>query len=325
LRRKAGITQVKLAKTMKARIRNRCTVVAIIAVAASVALAASPLPQGAPEDTQAAAPSSGQNQNQGPVMLAGPSLDNAFDDMYRLKFDDARSVIGAYERLHPNDALGTVAEAASYLFEEFQRKGVFSSAFFLDDKKLLVGVDGTVAENRNTKFLDANGRARTLANARLHTDSRDAEALLVLTLADGMESDYDALIEKKQIASLELMKQADAEASRVLALDPNLQDAYVSLGVASYIIGCLPSYKRAVLWFGGIHGDRERGMTLMQNAVVHGHYLQPFAKIMLALADEREHRYDLAQALLAGLARQFPENPHFAQELDIAQKAGRGH
>jgi hypothetical protein len=308
--------------TMKAHIRHYAAVFVAVTLAASAAFAGIQAPQSSSEGGQAAEPPSSQTQT--PVMRAGPSLDGAFEDMYRLKFDDARQVIADYERLHPNDALGTVAEAASHLFEEFQHKGVFSSAFFLDDKKLLVGVDGSVAENRNPKFLDADHRARTLANDRLHTDSRDAEALLVLALADGMESDYDALIEKKQLASLELMKQADGEAARALALDPNLQDAYVSLGVASYIIGCLPSYKRAVLWFGGIHGDRARGIALMQNAVDHGHYLRPFARIMLALADEREHRYDLAQALLADLAREFPDNPHFAQELDIARKAGRG-
>jgi len=312
-----------LVETIKVRIRDHATVFIVVTLTASAAFAGSRASQSSSTDEQAAPAASSQNQT--PVMRPGPSLENAFDDMYRLKFDEARSVIGAYERLHPNDALGTAAEAASYLFEEFQQKGVFSSAFFLDDKKLLVGVDGSVAENRNPKFLDADSRARTLANDRLHTDSKDAEALLVLALADGMESDYDALIEKKQLASLQLMKQADGEAVRALSLDPNLQDAYVSLGVAGYIIGCLPSYKRAVLWFGGIHGDRERGISLMQNAADHGHYLQPFAKIMLALADEREHRYDLAQGLLAGLARQFPENPHFAQELEIAQKAVRGH
>jgi len=303
-------------------IRNHLTVFVVVTLAASAAFAGVPAPRSSFGDDKTGPAFSFQTQ--APSMRAGPSLENAFDDMYRLQFDGARSVIVAYERLHPNDALGTVAEAASYLFEEFQQKGIFSSAFFLDDKKLLVGVDGTVAENRNPKFLDADSRARTLANDRLHANSRDAEALLVLALADGMESDYDALIEKKQIASLQLMKQADGEAVRALALDPNLQDAYVSLGVAGYIIGCLPSYKRAVLWFGGIHGDRERGIVLMQNAADHGHYLQPFAKIMLALADEREHRYDLAQGLLADLARQFPENPHFAQELEIAQKALRG-
>ncbi|HEY4742284.1 MAG TPA: hypothetical protein VIH76_16935 [Candidatus Acidoferrales bacterium] len=307
---------------MKVHIRNHLTVFVVVTLAASAAFAGVPAPRSSFGDDKTGPAFSFQTQ--APSMRAGPSLENAFDDMYRLQFDGARSVIVAYERLHPNDALGTVAEAASYLFEEFQQKGIFSSAFFLDDKKLLVGVDGTVAENRNPKFLDADSRARTLANDRLHANSRDAEALLVLALADGMESDYDALIEKKQIASLQLMKQADGEAVRALALDPNLQDAYVSLGVAGYIIGCLPSYKRAVLWFGGIHGDRERGIVLMQNAADHGHYLQPFAKIMLALADEREHRYDLAQGLLADLARQFPENPHFAQELEIAQKALRG-
>jgi hypothetical protein len=306
-------------EAMKTRLRLICALIAAAPVAAIGANAAARMPQTGPEAAQSSAALPPQNQI--PEMRAGPSLETAFDQMYRLQFDGARRTIGAYERQHPNDALGAVAEAASYLFEEFQAKGVFSSAFFLDDKKLLVGVDGPVDQNRNPKFLEADHRARTLANARLAADPRDADALFVLTLADGMESDYDALIEKKQLASLEMMKQADGEASRVLALDPNLQDAYVSLGVASYIIGCLPSYKRAVLWFGGIHGDRLRGLDLMQNAVEHGHYLAPFAKIMLALADEREHHYDLAEGLLASLAKQFPENPYFAQELEIARKA----
>jgi len=303
-------------------IRTHISMFAALSVAASAIPPAYPMQVGL-VNTQASAPASPQAQV--PELRAGPSLEPAFDDMYRLKFDDARIAISAYERFHPNDALGAVAEAASYLFEEFQRKGVFSSSFFLDDKKLLGGVDGTVEQNRNPKFLESDRRARGLANDRLHADSRDAEALLVLALADGMESDYDALIEKKQIASLEMMRQADGEAVRVLALDPSLQDAYVSLGVASYIIGCLPGYKRAILWFGGIHGDRARGIELMQNAVAHGHFLRPFAKIMLALADEREHRFDLAEGLLADLAQQFPDNQYFAQELAIARKGAHRH
>jgi hypothetical protein len=304
----------------KPRLRTHFSAISGVALAIGVTFAAAARPQAPLEGTE---PASLPLQNQNPIMRSGPSLEAAFDDMYRLKFVEARDVIAEYERIHPADGLGAAAEAASYLFDEFQHKGVFSSAFFLDDKKLLGGVDGTIVENRNQQFLNADRRARDLANQALKSNSSDADALLVLTLADGMESDYDALIEKRQIASLEMMRQADGEATRALALNPNLQDAYVSLGVASYVIGCLPSYKRAILWFGGIHGDRLRGITLMQNAVDHGHYLQPFAKIMLALAEEREHRYDLAQVLLAGLARQFPENPHFARELEIAKRDGR--
>jgi hypothetical protein len=129
------------------------------------------------------------------------------------------------------------------------------------------------------------------------------------------------LIEKKQLASLSMMREADSFANKALAIDPRALDAYVSLGAANYIIGCLPSYKRAFLWVGGIHGDRVRGMTQLEQAATGGHYLRPFAKIMLALASEREHQFRRAADLLDQLVHQFPENPHFSQELAIAQKA----
>jgi len=74
------------------------------------------------------------------------------------------------------------------------------------------------------------------------------------------------------------------------------------------------------LWFGGVHGDRTRGMQQMQSAAEHGHYLQPFAKILLALAYEREHQAERAQPLLASLSAQFPANPIFAHELDLIEK-----
>ena len=35
----------------------------------------------------------------------------------------------------------------------------------------------------------------------------------------------------------------------------------MALGMSNYMIGCLPGYKRAFLWFGGIHGDKQRGMA----------------------------------------------------------------
>jgi len=147
--------------------------------------------------------------------------------------------------------------------------------------------------------------------------------LLALTIADGMESDYDALIIKKQLDGLKVMKQAEGEANTLLAIDPSQQDANVALGMSNYVIGCLPGYKRALVWFGGIHGDRIRGMQLMASAAEHGHYLQPFAKVMLALAYEREHRMDRAHELLAQLAIQFPGNPVFARELALTAKQYR--
>ena len=62
-------------------------------------------------------------------------------------------------------------------------------------------------------------------------------------------------------------------------------------------------------------------MRAMQSAATGGHFLKPFAKIMLALAREREKQFKEAAVLLADLAKEFPENPHFSEELAIAEKA----
>jgi hypothetical protein len=266
---------------------------------------------------QKAAPS------QVPVMKADPSADfmeKGFQRLYELNFDGARIEFQAYQRNLPDDPMGKAAEAASYLFEQFNAKGILTSDFFLNDAKFLGGVDGTAAQNQNPAFVEANNRARELASRRLKSNPRDIHGLLALTIADGMESDYDALIIKKQLDGLKVMKRAEAEANTLLAIDPSQQDANVALGMSNYVIGCLPGFKRALVWFGGIHGDRVRGMQLMASAAEHGHYLQPFAKVMLALAYEREHQMDKAHELLAELAVQFPTNPVFARELALTVK-----
>jgi len=257
---------------------------------------------------------------EGPEASADPVpglLDAGFRDLYELNFKDARVQFLAYQKARPQDPMGLVAEAASHLYEQFNAKGVFTSAFFLDNDKFLNGVDGTPAENENKPFLQANDRARQMARNQLKSNPGDSQALLVLTMADGMESNYDALIVKKQLAALSLMKQAEAEATKLLAADPNAQDAYLALGTSNYVIGCLSGFKRAFLWFGGVHGDRDRGIEQMQRAADHGQYLKPFAKIMLALACEREHQTDRARELLRQLAQEFPSNPIFLHELAL--------
>lgn len=264
---------------------------------------------------------------QSPRMEADPGaglLDAGFHCLYELNFDDARSQFFSYQKVHPEDPLGKAAEAASYLFEQFNARGVLTSNFFLNDSKFLNGIDGNPNDNHNPRFLEANRVARAMAKQRLNNYPKDPHGLLVLTMTDGMEADYDALIEKKQMASLSLIRQAEAEAKDVLLIDPNAQDAYVALGAGNYIIGSLPVYKRMFLSIGGIHGDRQRGMEELQSAATNGHYLQPFAKILLALASERERRHDRAQSLLSELTAEFPGNPLFARELALLQQQPAG-
>ena len=94
----------------------------------------------------------------------------------------------------------------------------------------------------------------------------------------------------------------------------------MTLGAANYIIGSLPAHKRFFLWFGGIHGDRLRGVMQLQMAAMDGQYLRPFAKVLLALVARREDQPELARKLLEELSAEFPANPLFRRELALLKQ-----
>jgi len=256
-------------------------------------------------------------------MEADPSgnlLESGYRHLYELNFTEAHADFVSYQKARPDDPMGKASEAACYLFEQFHARGVLTSEFFVNDETFLGGVSGTAEQNHNAGFVAANTQAREQAKAVLRSNPHDIHGLLALTIADGMESDYDALVIKKQLPGLSMMRQAEADAKALLTIDPTQQDANVALGMSNYVIGSLPSYKRAFLWFGGLHGDKQRGMDQMGSAAESGHYLKPFAKVMLALAYEREKKPALARPLLTELAIEFPTNAVFARELTIIQK-----
>jgi hypothetical protein len=249
-----------------------------------------------------------------PAFKTVPELSDGFHLLYAQRFPEAREVFVSWESDHPEEPLGEVAVAASYLFEELYRQDVLSSDFFLNEKRFLHGIEGKPDALRMEKFRSSLERARALSKQRIKNTPKDPEALFSLTLAAGMESDADAILEKKHLEGLKRMKEANEYAKQLLAQRPDANDAYVALGAANYTIGSMGAGHRFALWFGGIHGDKKLGMEQLGRTAESGRYLQPFAKIMLALAARREKQNALAQRLLHELNQEFPSSQLFAAE-----------
>ena len=250
----------------------------------------------------------------GAAMTDVPELQSGFRFLYEQRFPEARQTFLDWAERHPDDPFGQTAIAASDLFEEFYHQGVLTSDFFLDDKKLLRGITGKPDAVRLHAFYSALDRTRMVARARMRSNPKDPEALFSLTLADGMQADALSILERKQLESLKYIKEADRAAEKLLAERPDAADAWLALGAAHYIIGCLSGPKRFALKFAGMHGDRKLGMEELARTASGGRYLKPFAKIMLALAARREKKDDLARNLLRELNEEFPASPLFAVE-----------
>lgn len=248
-------------------------------------------------------------------VLRVPELEAGFRLLYQLKPAEARTQFAARQKTHPEDPLGSAAEAASYLFEECHRQGILTSEFFLDDDRFIGKIPIKADAALRKAFFAACKRSQDLARLRLKTNPDDANALFAMTLSVGMQADYASLIDKKQRDSLRMIREANKFAKKLLVVAPEGTDAYLTLGTANYIIGSLPGGKRFFLRFAGIRGDKRLGIKQIEIAAASGRYLRPFAKILLALAALREKKPEVARTQLTELVAEFPQNPLFASEL----------
>jgi hypothetical protein len=239
--------------------------------------------------------------------------------MYNLQFDEAHQTFQESKQSHPEDPLAFTSDAAAYLFSEFDRLGVLQSDLFVDDAKFKKRDRPKADPAIEKAFYEDLTKSDQVADAVLRRSSRDSGALFAKVLNLGLHGDYVALIQNRDWASLNYMKSAGALAERLLTIDPERYDAYLAVGVENYMLGLRPA---PVRWFLNLYGaetDKQQGIERLKMTAQKGHYLLPFARLLLAVAALRDHNQPEARALLGDLARQFPQNDLYEKEYNRLQ------
>jgi hypothetical protein len=250
---------------------------------------------------------------------APPTLETGYHQMYNLQFDGAHKTFHQWERLHPDDPLAPSSDAAAYLFAEFDRLGVLQSELFTDDEKFKKSSKLTPDPAAKREFENALAKSDQLADTILARSPQDSNALFAKTLNLGLRSDYTGLIEKRYFASLSYMKSAGILGDKLLAIDPSCYDAYLATGVENYMLGLNAAPVRWLLKLYGAQADKDAGLRKLTLTAEKGHYLRPFARLLLAVAALRDKDRTQARALLGGLARDYPRNELYARELSRLQ------
>jgi hypothetical protein len=250
------------------------------------------------------------------MLSSSAPLDLGFRQMYNLQFEEAHRTFNDWEQLHPYDPLGPASDAAAYLFSELDRLGVLQWKLFLDDQQFKTSKKLTPDPASKQAFDRALARSEQLADGVLARSPQDENALLAKVMGLGLRSDYLALIEKRYLASLGYMKTARILAQKLLAIAPSCYDAYLAVGVENYILGLKPAPVRWLLRIYGAQTDEAQGIEKLRLTAEKGHYLLPFARLLLAVAALRDKNQNQAKDLLAGLAREFPSNTLYRRELE---------
>jgi hypothetical protein len=242
-------------------------------------------------------------------------LDLGFHEMCNLHFPEAHAIFTKYMVEHPEDPMGPVSDAAGYLFSEFHRTGVLDMQLFTNDTNYMHHKKD-VPDLEVKKAFDADlDKADRLSDVILSKYPNDATALFAKTLTFGLRADYASLLERRDLAGFQFTKAGSAYAHRLLQVDPQAYDAYLAVGMENYILGLKPAPVRWLLQMAGGETNRVLGERDLELTAAQGHYLRPLAKLLLSVAAVRDKDKVKARELLSSLAREFPNNPLYAEQL----------
>lgn len=240
--------------------------------------------------------------------------------MYDLQFDEAHRIFAGWKQTHPGDPLGPASNAAAWLFSELARMGALESELFVDDARFKERARLRPDPAKKALFVQEIANAERLADEALQRSGADDTALFGKSLTFGLRADNAGLIEKQSLAALSYTKEGRVYADRLILANPRAFDAYLGLGVENYLLSLKPAPLRVLLWMTGSNVDREKGLEQIRNAALYGHYLEPFARLLLAVAALRDHDAPRALALLGELHRRFPHNELYAREINRIAK-----
>jgi len=243
--------------------------------------------------------------------------------MYDLKFDEAHGAFAAWKQSHPGDSLGPASNAAAYLFSELARLGALESELFVDDTRFEERAKLRPDPVKKALFVQEVAQADRLADAALQKSGADPNALFVKSLTFGLRADNAGLIEKRSLAALSFTKEGRAYADRLMQANPQAFDAYLGPGVENYLLSLKPAPLRVLLRITGSNVDREKGIEEIRKTASSGHYLEPFAKLLLAVAALRDNNPTRARELLGELHRRFPNNELYTHEMNRIDKGVR--
>src|SRR5262249_41998962 len=137
-------------------------------------------------------------------------------------------------------------------------------------------------------FTEKMAQADRLTDAALQQNANDPAGLFAKSLGLGLRADYAALVDKQYLDALSYTKASRTFAEQTLAADPKAYDGYLGPGIESYLLSLRSAPVRLILRMTGSKIDKEKGLEDVRLAAAHGHYLEPFAKLLLAVAALRD-------------------------------------
>ena len=216
----------------------------------------------------------------------------------------AMQVFQQIQQKDPASPLGYVLEADVTWWKIY-----YVSADLIDPD--VFDVSNTEATPYDSHFLDLDNVAIHKAEVRIHAHEDLARSLLYEGFAYALRARLEGLHDR-DLPTARAGKRMRSHLLRALALDPNLTDGYLGIGIYNYFVDTLPAIVKILSVFIALPGgSRTEGLRQLQLCADKGELARGEAKFYLAKDYSRasEQQYEKSQSLFRELEHDFPRNP----------------
>ena len=232
----------------------------------------------------------------------------ASDLVYNLDHHDAIRLLRQAVAADPGDSANHRALASAVWLLILYQKGAVTVDHYLGSfTRTSVEMKNPPAE-LDAEFKRSVAKAIELAEKRVASSPKDAQAHFELGTAVGLQASYIASVEGRLMAGFRAARRSYDAQEQVLELDPKRREAGLIVGTYRYLVSTLSLPMRVMAYVAGFGGGKEKGLQLIEEtAAVAGEH-RTDAEFALVLLYNRERRYDQAMRVLGNLRERYPRN-----------------
>jgi tetratricopeptide (TPR) repeat protein len=237
------------------------------------------------------------------------------DALYNIDYQTARARYLRMTQVEPDHPAGYVYLANNLWLETLNSSrrlstSLYSSGSFYQQ----VGQEDKADPKREREFNDLIKQSIALSKARLLKNPDDVEALYYQASALGLRAGYSVTVKRSFRKAIGDANESIKLQKRVVKLDPNYTDAYLSIGLYEYVIDSLPWFWRTLARLAGLKGSKKNGIAHLQMVTERGKYAADDARVLLMGIYSREGKPDRALEIISHLAGKYPRNYLFGIE-----------
>ena len=232
------------------------------------------------------------------------------DQLYSLDFAASEATFKSLTRDHPENPDYWNALASSYWLKIlYNQQKLNLESFSSKDRFGTMESKEEVSAAEEKQLRDAIDKALKAADAMLKKDPKNTRALYAKGSSYATLASFEATIQRSWLSAARKAKAARNYHQDVLKLDPNFNDARVSVGIYNYAVGSLSWGARVLVSVVGLGGEgKEAGIKDLETAAAKGVRGTTDAKMLLIVVYGREREYDKALKLVDELHTKYPRN-----------------